>query len=324
MKMHLRHAAILSITLTIGMACPAVAQPYPSKPVRLIIGFPPGGAVDLLARILAPKLSERWGQQVVVDNRPGAGSRIAAEIAARADPDGYTLLMITSSHAVNAGLYEKHAYDPVNAFAAVTQMASTPLVLLVHPALPVRSVKELVALAKRRPGELNYGSSGTGGITHLAGELLKSMAGISIVHVPYKGTGPAFAEFLSGQVEVMVPSLPGALPHIKAGRVRAIGMTSAKRSPVLPGVPTIAEAGIAGYEVTNWYGLLAPVGTERRIIARLHDEVVALLKMRETGEAFARAGAEAVSSTPEEFQGYLRAEVAKWTKVIKDAGIRDN
>lgn len=323
MKMHLHRAAILLATL-IGIACTAGAQSYPSKPVRFVLGFPPGGAVDLLARILAPKLTERWGQQVVVDNRPGAGSRIAAEIAAKADPDGYTLLMVTSSHAVNAGLYEKHAYDPVNAFAAVTLVASTPLVLLVHPSLPVQSVKELVALAKRRPGRLNYGSSGTGGITHLAGELLKGMTGISIVHVPYKGTGPAFAELIGGQVELMLPSLPGALPHVKAGKVRAIAMTAARRSPVLPDVPTIAESGIAGYEVTNWYGLLAPAGTERKIIERLHDEVVALLQMRDVVAAFARAGAEAVSSTPQEFQAYLRTEVAKWTKVIKDAGIRPN
>ena len=182
----------------------------------------------------------------------------------------------------------------------------------------------LVALAKRRPGRLNYGSSGTGGITHLAGELLKGMTGISIVHVPYKGTGPAFAELIGGQVELMLPSLPGALPHVKAGKVRAIAMTAARRSPVLPDVPTIAESGIAGYEVTNWYGLLAPAGTERKIIERLHDEVVALLQMRDVVAAFARAGAEAVSSTPQEFQAYLRAEVAKWTKVIKDAGIRPN
>lgn len=300
----------------------ALAQNYPTRPVRLIVGFPPGGAVDLLARITAPRLSEKWGQQVVVDNRPGAGSRIAAEIAAKAAADGYTLLMITSSHAVGAGLYGKLAYHPVDSFAAVTRAGSTPLVLLVHPSVPVTSVRELIALAKARPGQLNFGSSGTGGITHLAGELFKGMAKINIVHVPYKGTGPAFTDFIGGQVEVMFPALPGALPHVRAGKVRAVAMSSAKRSPALPEVPTIAEAGVAGYEVTNWYGLLAPAGTDTKIVERLHDEFAAVLRMSDVAEAFARAGAEPVSSTPREFEAYLRSEVARWTKGIKEAGVK--
>jgi tripartite-type tricarboxylate transporter receptor subunit TctC len=300
----------------------SLAQNYPTRPVRLIVGFPPGGAVDLLARITAPRLGEKWGQQVVVDNRPGAGSRIAAEIAAKAAPDGYTLLMITSSHAVGAGLYGKLAYHPVDSFAAVTLVGSTPLVVLTHPSLPVKSVKDLIALAKARPGQLNFGSSGTGGITHLAGELFKGMTGINIVHVPYKGTGPAFTDFIAGQVELMFPALPGALPHVKAGRVRAVAMSSAKRSPALPAVPTVVEAGVAGYEVTNWYGLLAPAGTDAKIVGRLHDEFAAVLTMSDVAEAFARAGAEPLSSMPRDFEAYLRSEVARWTKVIKDAGVK--
>lgn len=322
--MHLRGAARLFAALTIGMACAVVAQPYPSKPVRVILGFPPGGAVDILTRIMAPKLSEKWGQQIVVDNRPGAGSMIAAEIVANGAADGYALLMITASHIVSASLYRKLAFHPVDSFAAVTQVAATSIALLTHPSVPVKSVKELIALAKARPGQLNFGSSGTGSILHLAGELFKRMAGVNIVHVPYKGAGPAYIDLIGGQLELMFGAVPSALPHVEAGKLRAIAVTSAKRWPALPEVPTIAESGVPGYEVTNWYGLLAPAGTARQIVERLHDEFAGVLRMQDVAQAFMRSGAEPVSSTPREFQALLSSELAKWTQVIREAGIRPN
>ncbi|MBI3068041.1 MAG: tripartite tricarboxylate transporter substrate binding protein [Betaproteobacteria bacterium] len=324
MNVHLPRAVNLFAALAIGIACSALAQTYPTRAVRLIVGFPPGGTVDLLARITAPKLSERWGQQAVVDNRPGAGSTIAAEIVAKANADGYTLLMITMSYAVSAGLYQNLAYHPVDSFAPVTLVGSTPMILLAHPSLPVKSLSQLIALAKARPGQLNFASAGAGSFPHLAGELLKRMAGIDIVHVPYKGAGPAFTDLVGGHVELQFASLPGSLPYIRAGKVRPIAVTSAKRSRAMPEVPTIAESGIAGYELTNWYGLLAPAGTDRKIVERLNGDFVAILQIRDVAEAFARVGAEPVTSTPREFEVYLRSEVEKWSKVIKDAGIRSN
>ncbi len=325
MNRHLHRAARLCVALMIGVVgCAAIAQPYPSKPVRVIVGFPPGGAVDILTRIMAPKVSERWGQQVVVDNRSGAGSMIAAEIVSNAAADGYTLLMITASHIVSASLYQKLAFHPVDSFTAVTQVASTPTALLAHPSLPVKSVKELIALAKARPGQLNFGSSGIGSILHLAAELFKGMAGINIVHVPYKGAGPAYTDLIGGHLELMFGAVPSALPHVKAGKLRAIAVTSAKRWPALPEVPTIAESGIPEYEVTNWYGLLAPAGTARQIVERLHDDFAEVVRMQDVAKAFVNSGADPVGSTPQQFNAHLRSEFAKWTRVIKDAGVRPN
>lgn len=322
MNMHLHRALSLFVVLTIGMSCAAVAQPYPARPVRVIVGFPPGGGVDVLARIMAPKLGERWEQQVVVDNRPGAGGRISAEVAAKAAPDGYTVLMITMSHAVGAGLYRKLAYHPADSFSAVSLLASTALVLLAHPSLPVKSLKDVIALAKARPGELSFGSSGIGGSPHLAGELFKGMAGINIVHVPYKGAGIAYTDLIGGHVELVIAALPGALPHIKSSKARAIALTSAKRSPASPEIPTIAESGVAGYDVTHWFGLLAPAGTDRKIVDQLHDAFVAVLRIHGTTEAVAKAGMDPVGSTPREFDAFLRSEIARWAKVIRDAGVK--
>lgn len=324
MTMHLHRAVNLFVALTIGMACTVVAQPYPNRPVRVVVGFPPGGAVDILTRIMAPKVGERWRQQVVVDNRPGAGSMIAAEIVANAAADGYTLLMITASHIVSASLHQKLAFHPVDSFAAVTQVASTPLALLAHPSLPVKSLKEVITLAKARPGQLNFGSSGTGSILHLAGELFKRMAGVNIVHVPYKGAGPAYIEFIGGQLELMFGAVPSALPHVKAGKLRAIAVTSTKRWPALPEVPTIVESGVPGYEVTNWYGLLAPAGTDRKIVERLHGDFAGVVRMQDVAQAFVKSGAEPVGITPQQFDAHLRSELAKWTQVIREAGIRPN
>jgi tripartite-type tricarboxylate transporter receptor subunit TctC len=322
MRDRLHCALRLFAALTVLITGAAASQTYPTRTVRLVVGFPPGGAVDILARIVAPKLSERWGQQVVVDNRPGAGTRIAAEITAKAAPDGYTLLMITSAHAVGPALYEKLPYHAIESFSAVSLVASTPLVLLTHTSLPVRSLKELVALAKARPGQLNYASSGIGAPPHLAAELFKRSARINIVHVPYKGSGPAFADLIGGQVELMFAALPGSLPYIRAGKLRPIALTSAKRSKAVPDLPTIAELGFPGYEVTNWYGVLGPSGVDRKIIEHLNAEIAAVLQMRDVAEAIVRVGAEPVSSTPQEFEAYLRSEVAKWTKLITEAGIR--
>jgi tripartite-type tricarboxylate transporter receptor subunit TctC len=328
MKLH-RLAPLLA-ALALGIASSAIAQTtstgsgqaYPIKPVRMVLGYPPGGGIDVLARIMAPRLSERWSQQVVIDNRPGASGNIGADIVAKAAPDGYTLLMMTLSHAVGGGLYPKLPFHPADSFSGVTLIGATTLVLLSHPSSSMKSVKDVVGAAKARPGQLSFGSSGVGGSPHLAGELLKLQTGIDIVHVPYKGSGVAFTDLMGGHVPLLMAALPGALPHIKSGKIRAIGVTSMQRSQAVPEVPTIAESGVAGYEVKHWFGALAPAGTDRKILERLHDEFVAVLRMPDVVEAFANAGADPVSNKPREFDAYLRAEIAKWTKVIREARVK--
>ena len=310
--------------LALIVACGAAAQSYPTKPVRMVLGYPPGGGIDVVVRIMAPKLSERWNQQVVVDNRPGASGNIGAEIVAKSAPDGYTLLMMTLSHAVGAGLYPKLPFHPADSFAAVSLIGATTLILLSHPTSSLRTVKDVVAAAKARPGQLSFGSSGVGGSPHLAGELLKLETGIDIVHVPYKGSGLAFADLMGGHVPLLMSALPGALPHLKSGKVRGVGVTSRRRSPGAPDVPTIAESGIPGYEVQHWFGALAPAKTDPKILERLHAEFTLVLRMPDVAEAFANAGADPVTSTPREFDAYLRAEIAKWTKVIRDARVQVN
>ena len=324
MNVHLHRAVTVFAALAIVIASSVMAQSYPTKPVRMVLGFPPGGGIDVLARIIAPKLTERWGQQVVVDNRPGAAGNIGADIVAKAPADGYTLLMMTMSHAVGASLYTKLPFHPADSFSGVTLVGATTLVLLTHPSSSAKSLKELIALAKARPGQLSFGSSGIGGSPHLAGELLKLQTGINIVHVPYKGSGLAFADLIGGHVPLLMSALPGALPHIRSGRVRAIAVTSVQRSQAVSEVPTIAESGVPGYDVRHWFGALAPAGTERTIIDRLHDEFVAVLHMPDVAEAFGRAGTDPVSNKPREFDAYLRAEIARWGKVIKEAGVRVN
>ncbi|MPZ47507.1 MAG: tripartite tricarboxylate transporter substrate binding protein [Betaproteobacteria bacterium] len=300
----------------------AHAQNYPDRPVRLVVGFPPGGAADIIARIVGQKLSEGWGQQVVVDNRPGAGSTIGAEITARAAPNGYTLLMISSSHAASAGLY-KTSYMPVDSFAPVTLVASTPQALLANPSLAAKSVNDLLAMAKGEPGKLSYGSAGNGSTTHLAGELLTDMAKVKMVHVPYKGGAPALADLMGGQIQLMFLALPPALPQIKSGKVRALAVTSLQRSPSLPQVQAISEV-VPGYEATNWYGVLAPKDTPAPIIKKLHADMVTVLGNPDVARSIVSQGADIVGSTPQEFTSYLRAEIDKCTKVIKIAGIRSD
>lgn len=300
----------------------AASEPaYPAKPIRMMVGFGPGGAADILARIAGQKLTDAWGQPVVIDNRPGATTTIAADIAARARPDGYTLLTITSAHAVSASLYRKLGYDPVKSFAPVTLIASAPLVLVAHPSLPAKSVGELVAAAKTAPGKFMYASSGTASITHLAGELLKSRAGIDIVHVPYKAMSQLLGDVIGGNIQLAFTSIPAGLGQIRSGRMRALAVTSLKRSPSLPEVATIAESGVAGFEVTNWYGILAPAGTSRQIVDRLNAQIVKIVRTPDAAEAIMNQGAEPETSTPRAFGGYLAAEVAKWAKVVKDSGI---
>jgi tripartite-type tricarboxylate transporter receptor subunit TctC len=296
---------------------------YPARPLRMVLGYPPGGGIDTLVRIMAPRLGERWGQQLVVDNRPGASGNIGADIVAKATPDGYTLLMMTLSHAVGAGLYPRLPFHPADSFSGVTLIGATTLVLLTHPSTSINTVKDLIATAKASPGKLSFGSSGIGGSPHLAGELLKLQTGIDIVHVPYKGAGAAYGDLIGGHIPLLMSALPGALPHIRSGKARAIAVTSIQRAQAAPDVPTIAESGVAGYDVKHWFGALAPARTDRKILARLHDEMATVLRMPDVAAAYAKAGADPVTSkSPSEFDAYLRAEIAKWTKVIRAAGVK--
>ena len=305
------------------MAGPAKAQDYPTKPIRLVVPFAAGGATDVLARLVGERLTASLGQQVVVDNRPGAGGNIGSDLVARAEPDGYTILMgAVGTHAINPSLYPKMPYDPVKDFAPVTLVASVPNVLVVNPEVPANSVQELIDLAKAKPGELNFASSGNGTSIHLSGELFKAMTGTDIVHVPYKGSGPAVTDLLGGQVQMMFDNMPSSLPHVKAGKLRALGVTSAKRSPALPEVPTIAEAGVPGYDATSWFGILAPAGTPEPVVTRLQGAIVQALGEPEMRQRMADLGAEPVGDTPAEFGQFIAAEIAKWAKVVNDAGVK--
>jgi tripartite-type tricarboxylate transporter receptor subunit TctC len=321
--MTLRRRLTLAL-LAMAAALPVHAQTYPARPIRMLVGFPPNGAADIIARIVGRRLGEALGQQVVIDNRPGAGSALASEITAKAAPDGYTLLMASSSHAANAALYQKLPYDPIADFAAVILTASAAQAFVANPSLPVKSASDVIQLAREKPGQLNYATGGTGSTTHLAGELFIRMANIRLTHVPYKGAAPALAAVLAGEVPLMFGSLPGTLAQIRAGRVRPIGVTSAKRSPSAPEIPTLAESGIPGYEATNWYGILAPRGTPASIVNHLNTEVLRLLHTPEVAEAVTRQGADPLGSTPAEFESYMKSEIAKWTRVVREAGIRAN
>ena len=300
----------------------AAQAQYPAKPVRLVVPFPPGGGSDTLARILGPKLGDALGQQVVIDNRPGAGANIGAEVAAKAPPDGYTLLMGNVAHAINASLYSKLGYDFVKDFAPVSLLASTPNILVVHPSVPAKTVKELIALAKSRPGQLDVASSGAGSSAHLAGELFNNMAGTKMNHVPYKGGGPAVVALVGGQVSIGFATTPSVVQHVKSGKLRGIAVTSAQRSPATPELPTVSEAGLKGYEAGTWYGTLVPAGTPKEAIARQHAESVKLLAAPDVKQRLDAAGFEPIGTTPEEFGAYIRSEIAKWTKVVRAAGVR--
>jgi tripartite-type tricarboxylate transporter receptor subunit TctC len=307
-----------------SVVCAQAPAAFPTKPVRIIVAFPPGGGTDIVARVMAPKLAELWGgQQAIVDNRAGASGVIGTEAAARAAPDGYTWLLGTMGNlTVNQYLYPKMPVDPQRDLTALTQVVAVHFVMVAHPSLPAKNVKELIALAKARPGQINYASSGPGGAPHLAVELLKSMAGINLVHIAYKGSGPSFTDLLGGQVSLTCDSLLQALPYIKAGRLRALAVLGSKRSKLLPDVPTVAESGVPGYELTNWFGLVVPASTPRDLIARLYGDVSKVLAQTDVREKIEGMGADVIGSTPEQFAAFMRAETAKWAKVIKQANIR--
>ncbi len=297
-------------------------QAYPAKPIRLILPFPPGGSTDIVARLIGQKLTESWGQPVLIENRPGAGGNIAAETAARAAPDGYTLFQVNVANAIGATLYPKLSYDLITSFAPVIQLATTPYVLLAHPTVPAKNTTELIALAKARPGQLNYASAGGGSATHLSGELLKSMAGVNIVHVPYKGTGPAVTALMSGEVDLYFATVPAALPLVEAKKLRALGVTSARRSPLMRDVPAIAEAGLKGYETSTWHGILAPAGTSPEIVVKLNAEIARVLAQPAVKERLVGQGLDPVGGTPEQFGAYLKTEISKWAVVVKASGAR--
>ena len=307
--------------LLLALTAPVMAQDYPSKPVRLIIPFPPGGSNDVVGRMIALQLSDRLGKQVVVDNRGGAGGVIGTEQAANALPDGYTLLIISIAHAVSPWLYKLN-YDPIKSFVPVSILASGTNVLVVHPSLPVHSVGELIALAKREPGELNYASAGIGSFQHLGGELFKLLAGVNIVHVPYKGGGPAMTDVVGGHTKIMFSSLVQTSGFVLNGQLRALGTGGAHRSPVLPDVPTIAEAGVPGYEANNWWGVVAPAGTPPAIVEKLHKEISAVQNSEETKKQFATQGAEIVQMSSAEFGAFMANEMNKWERVVKESGIK--
>jgi len=322
-RMNPRRRIPLALAL-LGALAPAYAQSpqkYPAKPIRLVLPFPPGGSTDIIARVVGQKLTEAWGQQVIIDNRPGAGGNVAAEFVARAAPDGYTLFQANVANAIGAGLYPKLNYSLTNDFAAVSQLATTPYVLLSHPSVPAKNVRELIALAKARTGQLNYASAGAGSATHLSGELLKSMAGIDIVHVPYKGTGPAVTALLSGEVDLYFATVPAAAPMVKAARLRALGVSSARRAALMPDVPAIAET-LKGYDTGTWHGVLAPVATPKEIVQQLSTEIIRILNAPDVREKLVAQGLDPVGDTPEQFAAFLRAEIAKWAKVVKASGAR--
>ncbi len=317
----MRIIAVLLVTL--AWSGPALAQNFPSKPIRFVVPYAPGGSTDIVARILAQKLSDAMGQQVVVDNRPGAGGSIGADVVAKSPPDGYTMVTaVTGTMAINQFLYRKLPFDPDKDFAPVTQVGSLPLILVVHPSLPAKNVREFIAMAKAKPGQLNYGSSGVGTATHMTTELFKSMAGVDLVHIPYKGSGQVMGDVIGGQLALIFDQIVSSLPHVQGGKLRMLAITSAKRFPSLPDLPTIAESGVPGYESISWAGVAVPAGTPKEIIARLHAEIVKVLAAPDIRERFLRDGIETIGSTPEQFTEHIRRERIKWAKVVKDSGAK--
>lgn len=319
----LRVMEALIIVAFVSVVTSLYAQTYPNKPIRFVVPYSAGGTSDIIARIIGQRLSERVGQQVVIDNRPGAGGNLGSDLVAKAMPEGYTILMgNVATHAINPSLYAKMPYDAVRDFSPVTLVADVPTVLVVPLSVPAKSVQQLITLAKKTPGALNFASAGTGTTQHLAGELFKTMAGINIVHIPYKGGGPAVTDLIGGQVSLMFPNIPLVLPYIKSGRLRALAVASSKRSSVLPDVPTVSESGLSGLEVATWFGVLGPAGVLKEVVMRLHDEIVGIVGSSETKERLTGIGADIVTSSPDEFSAYIKAEIAKWAKVIKASGAR--
>jgi tripartite-type tricarboxylate transporter receptor subunit TctC len=313
-------ALLLAFAFLVGTA--HAQEPYPSKPLRLILPFPPGGGTDILGRLLAERLAANLGQPVVTENRGGAGGNVGAEAAARSAPDGYTIVLVAPSLAISPTLYSKLNYDPLKDFAPIALVASVPNVMITHPSVPANNLQEFIALAKSKPGGMNFGSGGSGTSNHLAGELLNLTAGIKLVHVPYKGVNLAMNGVLAGEVHLAFIGIPVPAPHIKAGRLRALAVLARERSPIVPDVPTAAEAGLGNFDVTTWYGILAPAGTPRPIVLRLNAELVKVMRDAEMKERLATMATDPLTSTPEEFGAYIQAEIAKWGDVIRKAGLR--
>src|SRR5262245_62072945 len=311
------------LALLMGFALHGQAQEsWPSRPVRMILPFPPGGGTDILGRLIAERLSASLGQPVVTENRGGAGGNVGAEAAAHSAPDGYTIVLVAPSLAISPSLYSRLNYDPVKDFAPISLVATVPNVMLTHPAVEAQTLKEFIALARSRPGAMNYGSGGAGTSNHLAGELFNIVTGVKLVHVPYKGVNLAMQGVLAGEVHLVFIGIPAALPHIKAGRLRALALVAPQRSPALPEVPTAAEAGLKDFEVTTWYGVMAPAGTPRPIVARLNGELTKIMQTPDTKERLAALATDPLTSTPEEFGAYLKKEIAKWGEVVRKANLK--
>jgi len=320
MNKSIRHAMLAAAMLPAGIA---IAQPYPSKPIRFIVPFPAGGIADVMARVFGQKFNDAWGQPVVIENRPGAGGNIGAEAVAKSPPDGYTLVMGSiGTHSVNISLFSRMPFDPVRDFAPIALVIKSQNLLVVHPSVPAKTVQELIALARARPGQLAYASAGNGTAGHLAGELFKAMAKIDIVHIPYKGNVPAITDLIGGQTSMTFATMPTVLPQVKADRLRALAVTGAQRSSALPNAPTVAEAALPGFEVTNWIGVFAPAGTPADIVAKLNAEIMRIMRLPDVEPRLASEGAQFTPNTPNEFAAFVKSEIAKWGKVIRDAGLR--
>lgn len=318
---HMTVSAVLAVS-SVAAAALAWAQTYPTKPIRIVVPFPAGGTSDILARAIGQKLTEEWKQPVVVDNRPGAGANIGAEIVAKSPPDGYTLLLASTIHTINPSLYAKLSYDPVRDFSPITLIAATSQVLVVHPSVPVKTVKEFIAYAKKRPGELHYSSAGNGSQPHLTAELFKARTGIHIVHVPYKGAPPAMTDLLAGHVALTFATSPSAVPHVRSGKLRALGVSTLKRISALPEVPTIDEAGVPGFEASGANGLVGPAGLSPAVVEKLNAAVVRIVNDPVMSRYLRDQGAEPWTTSPAEYAAYLKSEVAKWAKAVKDSGAR--
>ena len=308
------------LALALLLPCVAFAQAYPTRPVRIIVPYPPGGATDVMARTVAQKLNESWQQAVVVENKPGASGSVGSEIVAKSVPDGYTLLVQGTQHAINLSLYKQLPYDTLRDFVPINYIASAPFLLVLHPSVPANTVAELIAYIKARPGGLNYGSSGVGGGAHLAGEIFKTAAGVPLTHIPYKGAAPAMADLLGGQVTMVFDPIPTSITQVRAGRLKALAITSAKRSALMPELPTVAESGLPGFDVSAWFGLYGPAAMPKDIAIKLNAEVNRILQLPEVKEKFASLGAESMIMNTDQFAVHLRAEIAKFAKAIKDSG----
>lgn len=295
---------------------------YPTKTVRWIVGYTPGGTADMLARAVGQKMGEAWGQQFVIDNRPGAGTNIGTELAAKSPPDGYTLFMPTVANVINPSLYPKLNFDILRDFTHITNLAKVPGIVVVHPSVPAKNVQELIALAKAHPNELRHGSTGIGSPHHLAGEIFKSMAGVKMIHVPYKGASPALTDVVAGHIEIYFGAMVSTLPHVKSGRVRALGVTTLKRVAAVPNIPTISEQGLKGFETGSWFGISVPTGTSRDIVTKLHNEAVRIIRLPEVRDRMAAEGADFVGDTPEQFTAFIRAEIDKWGKAVRASGAK--